>query len=192
VEGLSFFGTLSVPPGQYTVRLMVQDRESGHAGIQFLDVTVPPYDGQRGFLLPPLLLDDSGRWVAFEMSRKRAGAAGSPFQLDGQPFIPRADSEFHPGKPQQMVLIAYEPDRATDPATDVQIRSSMTDGEGRQVPAGFLRVQKVHHDGHGRRTYVLGYTPEVAQEGDYTLRIGLGEGASRLEAYSLIRLRPGS
>jgi VWFA-related protein len=192
VHGLSFFGTLAVPPGKYTIRLMVQEREKGSAGVQFLDVTVPPYDGERGFLLPPLLMDDAGRWVAFEISRKRAGAPGSPFQVDGRPFIPRADSEFQAGKAQQMVLIAYEPDRAVDPALDVQIRSSLTDGEGRQVPAGFLRVHKVHHDGQGRRTYVLGYTPEVAQEGDYTLRIGLGEGASRLEAYSLIRLRAGS
>ena len=79
-----------------------------------------------------------------------------------------------------------------DPATDVQIRSSLTDGEGKQVPAGFLRVHKVHHDGQGRHTYVLGYTPEMAPDGDYTLRIGLGDGASRLEAYSLIRLRAGS
>jgi VWFA-related protein len=192
IHGLSFFGTLALPPGKYTVRLMLQERDHGVAGVQFLDVTVPPYDGQRGFLLPPLLIDDAGRWLTFEMARKRAGAAGSPFQLDGQPFIPRADSEFHPGRPQRMVLIAYEPDTAVDPARDVQIRSSLTDGEGRQVPAGFLRVHKVHHDGQGRHTYVLGYTPEIAEEGDYTLRIGLGDGASRLEAYSLIRLRPGS
>jgi VWFA-related protein len=192
IRGLSFFGTLSVPPGKYTVRLMVQDRDSGSAGVQFLDVTVPSYDAQRGFLLPPMLMDDAGRWVALEMSRKRASASGSPFQVDGEPFIPRANSEFSPGKPQQMVLIAFEPDRRVDPAADVQIRSSLTDDQGRAVPAGFLRVSKVHHDGQGRHTYVLAYTPEVAEAGDYTLRIGLGDGASRLEAYSLIRLRPGS
>jgi hypothetical protein len=192
MRGLSFFGTLSVPPGKYTVRLMVQDRDRGTAGVQFLDVTVPAYDARRGFLLPPVLMDEDGRWVALEMARRRAGAAGSPFHVDGEPFIPRADSEFRPGRPQQMVLIAYEPDRHIDPATDVQIRTSLTDGEGRQVPAGFLRVSKVHHDGDGRHTYVLAYTPEVAEAGDYTLRIGLGDGASRLEAYSLIRLRPGS
>jgi hypothetical protein len=191
-HGLSFFGTLDVPPGRYTIRLMVQERDRGLSGVQFLDVTVPPYDGRRGFLLPPMLVDDAGRWITFEMSRRRAGASGSPFQVDGQPFVPRADSEFQPGKPQQMVLIAYEPEGAVDPAVDVQIRSSLTDGQGRPVPAGFLRVSKVHHDGQGRHTYVLAYTPEVAQDGDYTLRIGLGEGASRLEAYSLIRLRTGS
>jgi hypothetical protein len=191
IRGLSFFGTLEVPPGKYTIRLMVQERQAGLAGVQFLEVTVPPYDARRGFLLPPMVMDDADRWLALEMTRKRGGGA-SPFEVDGERFIPRADSEFHPGKAQQMVLIAYEPDLRADPAKDVQIRSSLTDGEGRQVPAGFLRVQKVHHDGQGRHTYVLGYTPEVAEAGDYTLRIGLGDGASRLEAYSLIRLRPGS
>jgi VWFA-related protein len=191
VRGLSFFGTLTVPPGKYTLRLMLQEREGGAAGVQFLEVTVPPYDAQRGFLLPPVLMDDADRWLALDMSRKRGGAA-SPFEVDGQRFMPRADSEFRTGKAQPMVLIAYEPDRRTDPATDVQIRSSLTDGEGRQVPAGFLRVNKVHHDGQGRHTYVLAYTPEVVEAGDYTLRIGLGDGASRLEAYSLIRLRSGS
>jgi hypothetical protein len=91
-----------------------------------------------------------------------------------------------------MVLIAYEPDLRGDPATDVQIRSSLTDGEGRPAPAGFLRVSKVHHDGAGRHVYLLAYTPEVAQPGDYTLRIGLGEGPARLEAYSRLRVRPGT
>jgi hypothetical protein len=191
IRGLSFFGTLNVPPGKYTVRLMVQERQGGTAGVQFLEVTVPPYDSQRGVLLPPMLMDDADRWLTLEMSRKRGGGT-SPFQVDGERFIPRADSELRPRKPQQMVLIAYEPDRRADPATDVQIRSSLTDGQGRHVPAGFLRVEKVHHDGQGRHTYVLGYTPEVGEAGDYTLRIGLGDGASRLEAYSLIRLRPGS
>jgi VWFA-related protein len=190
VEGLSFFGTLSVPPGTYTLRLMVQEREGGAAGVQFLEVTVPAHDARRGFLLPPVLVDDSGRWLAFEMARKQAAA--SPFVVDGRLLVPRADGALRAGQPQQMVLIAYEPDLRGDPATDVQIRSSLTDGQGRPAPAGFLRVSKVHHDGEGRSVYVLAYTPEVAQPGDYTLRIGLGDGPSRLEAYSLLRVRPAS
>jgi VWFA-related protein len=192
VEGLSFFGTLSVPPGTYTLRLMVQDRDGGAAGVQFLEVAVPPYDAQRGFLLPPLLLDAADRWIAFDMPRKRTAAGASAFEVDGRRFVPRADGALRPGEPQQMVLIAYEPDLPGDPAADVQIRSSLTDGEGRAVPAGFLRVSRVEHDGRGRHTYLLAYTPEVAQAGDYTLRIGLGDGASRIEAYTLLRLRPGS
>jgi hypothetical protein len=187
MRGLSLLGTLTVPPGKYTIRLMVNERESGTAGVQFLEVNVPPPDPSRGVLLPPLMVDESGRWLTMTM---RGGAEGtrSPFQLDGAPFVPRASFTARPGEQHKLVLIAYEPAVAGDPAADVQIRSSMTDREGRPVPPGVLRVQKVDHDGQGRRTYVLGYTPEVAQPGDYTLRVGLGEGGSRLESYSLLRL----
>jgi VWFA-related protein len=191
-RGLSLFGTLSVPAGRYTVRLMVHERESGTAGVHFLDVTVPPFDPRRGFLLPPLVVDEPGQWLTLEMGRNRTGYAAAPFQVDGQPFVPRADFQLAQGRPQKMVLIAYEPLLPGDPAADVQIRSSLTDGGGHAAPPGYLRVQKVHHDGAGRRTYVLGYTPEVEQPGDYTLRIGLGEAGTRLEAYSLLRVRAGS
>jgi VWFA-related protein len=191
VRGLALLGMLTVPAGEYTVRLMVHERESGVAGVQFLSVNVPAPDPSRGFLLPPLMVDDSGRWLTMAM---RAGSEGqeSPFEIDGAPFVPRASFTARPGEQQQVVLMAYEPAVAGDPAVDLQIRSSMTDRQGRAVPPGLLRVQKVHHDGHGRRTYVLRYTPEVSQPGEYTLRVGVGEGASRLESYSLLKLVGGS
>jgi hypothetical protein len=187
VRGLSLMGTLTVRPGRYTIRLMVNERESGAAGVQFLEVNVPPPDPSRGVLLPPLMVDESGRWLTMTM-RSAGDGTRSPFLLDGAPFVPRASFTARPGEQQKVVLIAYEPALAGDPAADVQIRSSMTDAQGRPVPPGLLRVQKVDRDGNGRRTYVLGYTPEVSEPGDYTLRVGLGEGRSRLESYSRLRL----
>lgn len=190
VEGLSLFGTLSVPPGRYTVRLMVHERASGSAGVEFFDVTVPPYDARRGFLLPPLVMDEPSRWLMVQAGRGGV-SAGVPFQVAGQPFVPRASFRLDPGRAQKMVLIAYDPALPGDPAADLQIRSSLTDRDGRPVPAGFLRVQKVHHEAEGRHTYVLGYTPEVSEPGEYTLRIGLGEAGSLLQSYALLRLRKG-
>ena len=60
------------------------------------------------------------------------------------------------------------------------------------MAGGFVRLQKMHREAHGRRTYVLDYTPEGLAPGDYTLRIGIGEAGSRLESYSLLRVRAGS
>ena len=54
------------------------------------------------------------------------------------------------------------------------------------------RIALRRSDGNGRRTYLLGYTPEVSKPGDYTLRVGLGEAGSRLESYSLLKLVGGS
>lgn len=189
-RGLSFYGTLQVPPGDYTLRLMLNERETGAAGVQFIDVTVPPYDERAGFLLPPVLVDEPGRWLGMWMNAEGDGRE-YPFQIDGVPFLPRADFAVRGGHSEQMVLLAFEPRLFRgDPAADLQIRSSLKDRDGAFQPAGRLRVERVLHDDPGRRTYVLNYTPdETLADGDYTLRVSVGEANEQLEAYALIRLR---
>lgn len=192
-RGLSFFGTLAVAPGRYTVRLLLQERESGKSGVQLIDVTVPPYDPSLGVLLPPVLMDDPGRWVGLEMSRGSRGESPAfPFQVGERRFLPRASFETQPGASEKLVLLAYEPYLPGDPTAPLQIRSSLRDSDGRLFPAGVLRIEKVQRDESGRRTYVLGYVLDPVAAGDYTLRIGIGEGGAQIEAYSLLRVRPPS
>jgi VWFA-related protein len=188
-EGLSFYGTLEVPPGRYTVRLMLQRPDTGAAGVQFIDVSVPPYDPRAGFLLPPVLMEDASRWVRLELgAAKRTPRDPFPFTLDGEPFLPRTDFRLKGRAPEKLVLIAYEPDRPQDPAAGIEIHSSVTDASGATVPAGSLRIDHVFRDAGGRRTYVLAYTPDSMAPGDYTLRIGIGEAGTRLESYALLRV----
>jgi hypothetical protein len=175
------------------VRLLVQDRDSGAEGVQFVDVNIPPYDPKAGFLLPPVVLDDAERWLKVEMSRGKAGPNSvSPFEVGGKPFLPRASLIVSSGTAEKLVLIAYEPARRGDPAAGLEIRSSLIDDKGKLVPAGFIKIDRVQRDENGRRTYLLGYTPEALAKGDYTLRISVAEGGERLESYSLLRFRPGS
>jgi VWFA-related protein len=191
-RGISFFGTLSVPAGKHTVRLLVQERESGAEGVQFVDVTVPPYNPRAGFLLPPVVMEDFDRWLKVEMVGRSGSGTASPFQVGGKPFLPRASLEVSGGSPERLVLIAYEPLRPTDPAASLEIRSSLVDQQGHTVPAGLIKIDRVQREENGRRTYLLGYTPEALAKGDYTLRISVAEGEERLESYSLLRMRPGS
>jgi VWFA-related protein len=184
-QGLSLFGKLEVPPGQYTLRLMVVESNSGSSGVQFLDVTVPAHDPRAGFLLPPVLMDDPRHWLSLSMAGDRSAF---PFAMGGEAFQPRTTFRVKPGTPERLALIAFEPERASDPAAGIEIQSSVTDAAGRFVPAGHLRIDRVHREQGGRRTYVLGYTPEALAPGDYTLRIGIGESGSRLESYSLLRV----
>jgi VWFA-related protein len=189
-RGLSFFATLGVPPGRYTVRLLVRERESGASGVQFLEVRVPPPDPSRGFLLPPLLVDDPDHWLRVEMKPDKTIRGGQPFEVAGEPFVPLASSEVRGGAHQRMVLIAYEPTRPGDPAADILIRSSLWDREGRPAPLGELKIENVYRDPGGRRTYVLGFTTDASGPGDYTLRVGLGEADSSLQSDALIHLLP--
>lgn len=191
-RGVSFYGTFRVLPGKYTVKLMVQDPESGAAGVQFIDVTVPPYEPRAGFLLPPVVMDDVGSWLGMELTAGRTGAGESPFEVAGRPFLPRTSFQVKSGTPEKLILIAYEPDAPRDPAAGIEIRSSLRNSAGAAVAGGPVRLEKIHREGHGRRTYVLDYTPEGLAPGDYTLRIGIGEAGSHLESYSLLRVRAGS
>ena len=95
-----------------------------------------------------------------------------------------------PGRREKIVLIAYDPATAGDPAVDVDIRSVLSDDSGKRFPAGVLTVEKVLHETDGRRSYVLGFTPEEIPPGDYTLRIHIGEASSVLQSYSRLKMLP--
>ena len=188
-RGVSVFGTLSVPTGKYTLRLMAQDPQRGTAGVQFMDITVPRYDAQAGFLLPPVVMDEADAWLAMEMTRSGGARPEWPFVIEGTPFVPRTSFEVRSGTTEKLALFAYEPDRPADPAAGLEIQSSLTGPDGVSLPAGPIRILKLSRAPDGRRTYLLGYTPESVPPGDYTLRIGIGEAGTRLESYSLLRVR---
>lgn len=181
-RGVSFYAALKVPAGRYTLRLMVHERETGRSGFQFLELAVPEWDATSGFLLPPLLMDDPARWVTLELGRE--GQSAFPFVVDGRPFLPRARAEVHPGAPERLALLAFEPRLEGDPAADLEIWSSLTDADGARSSPGSIRIERVQRDPGGRRTYVLGFTPQAPAAGDYTLRIGVGEAGSILESFA--------
>jgi hypothetical protein len=81
-QGLSLSAALDVPPGRYTIRLMLREGASGKSSVRFLDVGVPPYDRRSVFALPPLVLEDTGRWLTLELgsSRGTSPQAEAPFQ----------------------------------------------------------------------------------------------------------------
>ena len=195
-QGLSLYGTFDVPPGRYTIRLLVREAASGKSSLRMLDVTVPPYDGRAVFALPPLVLDEDERWLKLELGAgsraKSEGAGAAPFQLDARPFVPRTSFEVRPGSKERLVLMVFDPEQAGDPAADVEIRSSLTASDGRAVQPGRLKIERVLSAGDGRRTFVFSYLPEDVGTGDYTLKIGLGESGGFAQSYALLRFRQGS
>ncbi len=187
--GLALFGSFALPPGEYTLRLALTERESDITGYQFLDVSVPAHDPRLGFLLPPVLLDEAGEWVTLDLST--AGDAPT-FELEGRRFLPRTSFDVEPGRAQKLMVIAYPSEQATDPAAPIAITSALLNASGQPVGSGGLRIERVLRDAEGRHTYLLDYTPEGLAPGDYRLRVALDEGNTRLESYSLLRVLGGA
>ena len=173
---------------------MLRNQKSGATGVKFLEVTVPPYDPKVVFVLPPVVADEPARWVGLDLGAGKADAGASPFPFDinGEPFLPRASFKVRPGESERLVLMSFEPRIQGDPAADVEIRSSLTAKDGRLLPPGRLKIERVHRDTTGRRTYVFSYLPDPLEAGDYTLRIALGENGALAQSHALLRVRSGS
>lgn len=61
--GLKFIETLRAPPGMYTFRIVVQDRETKRYFLGTVEIEVPAGRSGRGILLPPLAAETDGGWV---------------------------------------------------------------------------------------------------------------------------------
>ena len=189
LEGLSFAGRFDVPPGDYTLKFLAQ-RPTGETSTRFFDVVVPKRQASRGFLLPPLFADRPQAWV--QIALRSRGEAGLPIRIDvgGVPLLPRTDVTVRPGRKERVVLVAYVPNTAQDPATDVDIRSVLSDDAGKLFPTGAITVENVLDGDAGRRSYVLAFTPEDIPPGDYTLRVHIGESISVLQSYTRLKVLP--
>ncbi len=187
-QGLSFAGRFDVPPGDYRLKFLVQRPQSGESTTRFFEVTVPERQAARGFLLPPLFMESGQGWL--EVALRSGDLSGLPgdIQLAGAPILPRTDMTVRPGRPERIVLIAYDPATARDPAIDIDIRSVLTDDAGNLYPPGTITVEKVVNGDAGRRSYVLGFTPGEVPPGDYTLRVHLGEANAVLQSYTRLKV----
>jgi VWFA-related protein len=76
--GLKYYGTLSLPPGNFALRTFVRLPEVGRNGFARTDIAVP----QKGVvtLTPPLFFDDPDRWVLVK-GASHDESEGYPFSV---------------------------------------------------------------------------------------------------------------
>lgn len=88
--GVKFLGFLDVPPGEWSVRVLVRQRQSGRIALRAIPVTAPDFSSGavEPVLLPPLFPEPSARWTLV----RRSGPADRPgtFPLDLDAALPGA------------------------------------------------------------------------------------------------------
>ncbi len=111
-SGLKFYGELALPPGAYTVRLLVRNAQSGARRLRSLPVEVPAAvvgaAGAGPLVSPPLFLASGGSWLVTRQA-ERAGepARQYPFTLAGQPFVPDIRPVVAAAGEARVALLAY-------------------------------------------------------------------------------------
>jgi len=122
--GLKYYGTLSLPPGHYAIRLPEVSRN----GFVRTDVVVPK--AQELALSGPVFFDEATHWLMIK-GTTHAGAADYPFSFAGQNFIPGTSLGKEPSRQFALFVRNAQPDELTvetTPLATLVSRSATADG----------------------------------------------------------------
>jgi VWFA-related protein len=105
-SGFKFWGNMELPPGDYSVRVVVRNAGTGSSGVNVTPVHVPQY-ASESTLLPPLFPEPGGKWLLAREQGAENDPYPYPFLMAGQPFIPAARPVLISGGQSQICLVGY-------------------------------------------------------------------------------------
>ncbi len=175
---VQFFGSLELPPGQFSLRLLVSHRRSGRIGLRVQPVTVPSWRSAR-VLLPPLRREPAGRGVLV----RQAGDVGLPFpiMIDDQPWVPSAPRSVQAGNKAAYLLIGR--------GLQGDLRAEILGSDGGVLPGADLQgPQTVARGLPGVETLAAELIAHRLDAGDYRLRVSSADGSLSALAPFSVRL----
>ena len=184
--GIKFYGALSLPAGDYTVRTLVRDATSGRAGVSTASIRVPDAGGPA-MVLPPFFPDHSGRWLFVRAATRPGVAASAPgyaFTVEGDPFVPAVRpvlSAKAGGAPAQVTVLTYR--FGSGPASEpLQVAAEIVGSDGKARPAEVSVVKRIDGEKSGARALTLAFSLERLGPGPYSLKVRVSDRTSQQSA----------
>ena len=99
-RGIKYFGTLSLPPGNYAIKSLLRVASSGRRGYARANLRVPP-PGEFG--LASFVVDETpSRWMMIK--GEAHGESTYPFTINGDPIVPAVLPRIRAGQPSKIAL----------------------------------------------------------------------------------------
>ncbi|HEX5758043.1 MAG TPA: VWA domain-containing protein [Thermoanaerobaculia bacterium] len=174
-SGLKFFGDLELPPGEYSVRVLVRNAKTGAHALQVVPVVVPAYDQAGPVVLPPLFPEPQGKWLLTRETQV-AGAPQPeyPFIIGQEPFIPASKPVLAANQGARVTVMAYNLGNG-----DVRAEAGVLRADGQPVQGGALQLTERQRGGGRAPDRLVGtFTPSGLAPGEYLLRVTVTDGAS--------------
>jgi VWFA-related protein len=171
--GIKYYGELTLPAGQYTLRLLVRNEDTGRYGVTVSPLAVPDEAAAAPFLLPPLFLQEGEPWLLVKGKPRGSLPAGAeyPFAIGGESFIPAALADIHSGEETQVCLIAYNFGNSDE---SLQYTGRILDVEGRaRGKLDFEPVKTSNHERQGARKVLFRFRPMGLERGRYALAVAV-------------------
>jgi len=172
----TYSGELSLPPGEYRVRILVRDGASGRMGLAAETIQVPDFSGERPYLAAPLFLasPEQGLFVP----GRAPGVSPDLAVASAQGLVPSALPEFAPGTRSRLSVLAFHfPDTGSE---SLRIGAQVLSAEGRPLREGAIAVLgQAPTDARDRRALLVGFTPPDLAPGRYALRVIVQDSSGR-------------
>lgn len=170
--GLKYYGHLDLAEGEYLVRVLVRNAQTGRAGVRTQAVEVRSLDRVAdSHLLQPLFLDEPGRWVLVKEAQResRQQTVVYPFTVKGEPYIPSARPTLRKRQRADLCLVAYNLGDG-----ELEVSGRILDGEGNEVQGGELQlVERTATGIDGLDKLLATFHPAGLNKGDYTLEVAV-------------------
>lgn len=182
--GIKYYGHFDLAPGDYRVRVLVRNADTGRTVVTMVPVQVPAYASDDPVLLPPFFMEEQRSWVLVRESSEVSGRQSVvyPFTVNGEPYVPSAKPTLKAEDQARLCLVAYNL-APGDVAVDIQV----TGADGKTLPGGRIaRVERTATGISGVDKLLATFEPAGLAAGDYVLQIGVTNPATGLKEHSTL------
>lgn len=159
-SGVKYYGTLSLPSGDYAIRTLLRVHGSNRDGFQRVDLHVPDFGLPT--VLRPFVFEEPGKWIMVK-GNSHAGNAEYPFHVS-ESFIPAADPVVVDSKKEaRIALFTY------NIGEQMQLSATVADSSGNARDAKLSLVGRTPVDDNGEMKLLFDFVPLGLAPGPYVL-----------------------
>ncbi|MFP5287758.1 MAG: VWA domain-containing protein, partial [Thermoanaerobaculia bacterium] len=177
--GLKFFGHLDLPPGEWSVRVLVRNGATGAMGLQVATVHVPELSQAGAVLLPAFFPEPAGKWlIVREAPREGDREVPYPFMLGTQPYVPASMPVLAAGQGTSVSLVGYR----LKPGA-LKAEAKVLTADGREAGTGTLDAfERLDPAPDGSDRMVATFAPPAGlKPGEYMLMVTVTDSAGASE-----------
>ena len=172
--GLKYAGQLLLPPGDYRLRVLVRNADTGRAGLDVSTLHVPTFTAGQPYIIPPIFLQAaSGGMLVRGRQKLPAGAAPSddPLLAAGvEDLVPATLASVVSDTPSRVSVVAYH--FGAESSATLRMAAQILSEEGRPLGDGAISlVGRSPIEADGRQLLLVSFTPGHLSPGRYSLRV---------------------
>jgi VWFA-related protein len=182
--GIKYYGHLDLAPGNYRVRVLVRNMETGRTGSESVALAIPTYSKAEPHLLPPLFMQEEQGWLMIrerEGEKEQTASVVYPFTVKGEPYVPTARPVLEAEKAVSLCLVGYNLGKG-----DLRVEGTVLAQDGSALDGGRLALVERTATGISGLDKVLAtFQPVGLRAGSYVLQVAVRDGNGLQEASSL-------